>query len=93
MAGIEMCSEFVPRKVQGSCTAALHSGRLKRQHTPQSPTVVPFMAGELVGVAQKSKSPPSLVFLGVEKAEFPRGGAVGRDGSGEGMTGCGWRKE
>lgn len=83
MAGIEMCSQFVPRKVQGSCTAALHSGRHKRQHTPQSPTVVPFMAGELVGVAQKSKSPPSLVFLGVEKAEFPRGGGwKGRCGRG-----------
>lgn len=61
----------------------VHSGRHKRQHTPQSPTVVPFMAGELVGVAQKSKSPPSLVFLGIEKAEFPRGGGwKGRCGRG-----------
>jgi len=48
------------------------------------------MAGELVGMAQNLKSPPSLLFSVGEKATT---GASGRNGSGEGTTGCGWRRK
>ena len=50
-----------------------------------------ILLGELVG-GPESKSPPSLLFSNRER-EFHGGWCrVGRDGTGEGTTGCGWRK-
>ena len=72
----------------------MHSTALRRKCQNTHLKVRPWFLiwlGELVGMAQKSNSPPSLFFLESRKRS-PRG-AVGRDGAGEGMTGCGWRRE
>lgn len=87
MSGIEMCSEFVPRK--GS--RFTQEGTSDNTHLKVQPWFLLWL-GSLSGWPRSLNLLLPSFFSESRKRSF-HGGAVGRDGAGEGMTGCGWRKE